>query len=312
MKIVFRYDAGPALRAQLTSLSDQGINLVFCPEGADEPFDTEMRDADVLWHILQPVTEATLRNAAQLKLIQKIGVGVNTIDLEAAKANGVTVCNMPGTNSRAVAEMTLMLMLAALRRLPAMDRLVEKGGWAVEPALSEQFGEVCGRTVGFAGFGAGPEILAPILEAMGATIAYTATAQKDVPYRYLELDDLIAEADILSLHIPLMPETKKLLNADRISAMKKGAILVNTARGGLVDEDALYHALSTGHLGAAGLDVFANEPVDPANPLLRLSNVVKAPHLAWSTSETMNRSINVALHNSRAAMGQGTFKYEVA
>lgn len=311
MKVVFRYDAGPQLRRQLAALKDQGIDIVLCPEGPDEPFMTEMRDADALWHILQPVTAATIEAAPKLKLIQKIGIGVNTIDLQAAKAHGVAVCNMPGTNSRAVAEMTLLLMLAALRRLPRMDRLVERGGWAVTAAETECFGEIAGRSVGFVGFGAGPALLAPILELMDANIFYAARTKKDVPYRYLPLDTLVEEADILSLHVPLTEETERLLNADRIARMKKGAIVVNTARGGLVDEAALYQALKCGHLLAAGLDVLATEPVDPDNPLLTLDNVVKAPHVAWLTNETFARSLKVAVHNSLATSGTLAYRHRV-
>lgn len=311
MKIVFRYDAGPQLCRQLDALKEQGLDIVLCPEGPDEPFMTEMRDADALWHILQPVTADTIEAAPKLKLIQKIGVGVNTIDLKAAKTHEVVVCNMPGTNSRAVAEMTLLLMLAALRRLPRMDRLVERGGWAVPATETECFGEIAGRSVGFVGFGAGPGLLAPILELMGANILYTARTKKDVPYQYLPLDTLVEEADILSLHVPLTEQTEQLLSADRMARMKQGAVLINTARGGLVDEAALYEGLKSGHLLAAGLDVLASEPVDPASPLLTLENVVKAPHMAWLTNETFARSLKVAIHNSLATCGTIPYRHRV-
>ena len=311
MKVVFRYDAGPKLRQQLAALKDQGLDIVLCPEGPDEPFKTEMRDAEVLWHILQPVTADTIEAAPKLKLVQKIGIGVNTIDLEAAKAHGVAVCNMPGTNSRAVAEMTLLLMLAALRSLPRMDSLVEGGGWAVPAAETERFGEIAGRSVGFVGFGAGPALLAPILELMGANIVYTARTEKDLPYQYLPLDTLVEEVDILSLHVPLTVETERLLDADRIARMKKGAVVVNTARGGLVDEAALYEALKSGHLLAAGLDVLAAEPAVPDNPLLTLNNVVKAPHVAWLTNETFARSLKVAVYNSLAVSRNASYRHRI-
>lgn len=311
MKVVFRYDAGPQLRRQLAALKEQGLDIVLCPEGPDEPFMREMQDADVLWHILQPVTAETIAAAPKLKLIQKIGVGVNTIDLQAAKANNIAVCNIPGTNSRAVAEMTLLLMLATLRRLPQMDRLVEGGGWAVPAAETECFGEIAGRSVGFVGFGAGPALLAPILELMGANILYAARSKKNVPYRHLPLDILVEEADILSLHVPLTAETERLLNADRIARMKRGAVVVNTARGGLVDEAALYQALKSGQLLAAGLDVLAAEPVHADNPLLTLDNVVKAPHVAWLTNETFARSLKVAVHNSLATSAAASYCHRV-
>ncbi|MCF6197274.1 MAG: hypothetical protein L3J50_11295 [Emcibacter sp.] len=311
MKIVFRYDAGPELIHVLNKLEARGIYVVCCPEGCEEPFTTQLKDADALWHVLEPITAGTIAGAPNLKLIQKIGVGVNTIDLEAAKAYDVAVCNMPGTNSRAVAEMTLLLMLAVLRKLPMMDSICTTGGWAVDKNITETFGEIYGRTIGLVGFGEVPKFLAPVLELMGAKIIYTATNRKDVPYEFMSLDNVVQQSDIVSLHIPLNKKTHKILNAQRISRMKKNAILINTARGDLVDEKALYNALKSGALCGAGLDVFSQEPVNIDNILLTLDTVVKAPHVAWLTNETFERSIEIAVHNSVAAMGKKNFKYRV-
>jgi len=227
-------------------------------------------------------------------------VGVNTIDLEAAKARGIAVCNMPGTNSQAVAEMTLLLMLSALRRQTTLDKACRSGQWAIDNASKEVLGEICGRTVGFVGFGATPQVLAPILQAMGATVIYTANSPKDVPYAFMSLDELIREADIVTLHAPLTEQSEQMINRRRLASMKHGAILVNTARGGLVDEEALYDALSSGQLGAAGLDVFYQEPASADNPLLSLDNVSVAPHVAWLTNETFSRSVDIAVKNSLA------------
>ncbi len=300
MKILFHYDAGAALREQVAALAGQGLEVVCCPEGPAHPFGGELAEAEALWHVLEPVTAAHLARAPRLKLIQKIGVGVNTIDLEAARARGIAVCNMPGTNSRAVAEMTLLLMLAALRRQPGIDRACRSGQWFVDERDKESFGEIAGRRIGLVGFGAVPQILAPILEVMGAEVVYTATTEKAVRWAYLGLDELLHSSDIVSLHIPQTPDTQGLMNAARFARMKPGAILVNTARGGLVDEAALCDALSGGHLRAAGLDVFATEPVPADNPLLALDNVAVAPHLAWLTPETFSRSIAIAVRNSLA------------
>jgi len=302
MKVLFRFDPGPALQRRLANLSVEGLEIAHCPEGADEDrFFDLLREAEVLWHVLEPVTAAVLAEAPRLRLIQKIGVGVNTIDLEAAGARGVAVCNMPETNSQAVAEMTLALMLAALRRLPALDRATRHGrGWGLPASIQDDLGEVSGKTVGLVGYGAVPARLAPVLRALGARLLYTArTPKREAVAEWRALPDLLAESDIVSLHVPLTPETEQLIDAAAIDRMKPGAVLVNTARGGLVDEPALLAALRGSRLRAAGLDVFADEPVAPDNPLLALDNVVLAPHLAWLTMETLERSLAVALDNCR-------------
>ena len=121
-KVLFHYDVGDRLRKTVAQFGSRGLQVVCCPEGSDEPFYSELSDAHSIWHVLRPITADDMARAPKLRLIQKIGVGVNTIDLEAAKARGIAVCNMPGTNSRAVAEMSLLLMLAALRRQPRLDR----------------------------------------------------------------------------------------------------------------------------------------------------------------------------------------------
>jgi phosphoglycerate dehydrogenase-like enzyme len=300
MKVVFRYDSGEELKQRLKALP-AALSVATCGEGDDVTFPKLMTDAEVLWHCLRPVTAETIAGAPRLRLIQKIGVGLNTIDLEAARARGIAVSNMPGTNSRAVAEMTLLLMLAALRRLPTVDAATRKArGWVVGPAHQDHYGELGGRTVGLVGYGAVPAILAPILQAMGARVLYTARKQRqDAAAEWRTLPALLAEADIVSMHIPDTPETHGIIDAAAIKRMKPGAIFVNTARGGLVDEPALVAALKSGHLRAAGLDVFSREPVNADNPLLTLDNVVLAPHLAWLTLETFDRSLAVAVENCR-------------
>ena len=311
MKVLFHYDAGEALRSEIAALRSQGLNVVCCPEGPAEPFDSEVTDAEVIWHVLHPITAETIARAPKLKLIQKIGVGVNTIDLEAAKAAGIAVCNMPGTNSRAVAEMTLLLMLSALRKQASIDKVCRSGQWVVDDATREAFGEIGGRTIGFVGFGAVPQILAPILEAMGARVIYTANSPKAVNYDGVALDDLLQQADIVSLHLPLTEKTEGMISSARLAMMKPGAILVNTARGPLVDEQALYQALVAGHLGGAGLDVFAREPVPADNPLLSLEQVAVAPHVAWLTNETFSRSVEIAVQNSLAVRDGAALVHQV-
>lgn len=312
MKAVLHYRASPGFRAALAAI--EGVELAIVDETDDAGFAREIAGAEVLLHVLKPVTAAMMDAAPRLGLIQKIGVGVNTIDLEAARARGVAVCNMPGTNSQAVAEMALTLMLAVLRRVTVFDPQTRAGeGWRPDPAVLDRVGEIGGRTVGFFGFGASASRLAPALEALGARVIYAARAAKPGREDGLrDFDALLAEADILSLHAPLTDETRGILNAAAIARMKPGAIVVNTARGELIDETALAAALRAGRLSGAGLDVFAREPVDPANPLLTLPNVVVMPHLAWLTPETLARSMAVAVENCRRLAAGAPLLHRVA
>jgi len=281
MKVVFHFDGTEALRARLG-------DVILCPEGDAAAFERLLPEAEVLWHVLKPVTAEVIARAPKLRLIQKIGSGVNTIDVEAAKKRGIAVCNLPGTNSRAVAEMTLLLMLACLRRLPQLQTAMTTG-WSDAWRLQDHLGEIGGRTVGLVGYGEVPRLLQPMLEALGAKVLYWSRSRKNA-----ELHELVSRADIVSLHLPLTPDTQGLIDPRR---MKRSAILVNTARGALVNEDFLLEALKTGHLAAAGLDVFSQEPLRADHPLLSLSNVICAPHLAWLTGETLQRSIAAAREN---------------
>ena len=299
MNIVFHYSSGPGLTAELESLSQQGLSVKQISADDREGIDRAMRDCEVLWHVLDPITSEHINNAPNLKLIQKIGVGVNTIDVTAAEAKGIAVCNMPGTNSQAVAELTLLLMLSALRRASYFDYQTRQGtGWNFPSEIQDSLGEISGKTVGFVGFGEIPQRLAPILKSMGARILYNATTAKEATdAEFVELGVLLSAVDILSLHIPLTPETTNLIDAAAFEKMKPGSVLVNTSRGGVVDQDALMGALTSGSLRAAGLDVYATEPISPDDPLLKLDNVTLTPHIAWLTNETMKRSIAVAVEN---------------
>jgi phosphoglycerate dehydrogenase-like enzyme len=301
MKAIFHYDAGPRLNTRFTTLRAEGFELEACPENDDSRLAALLPQTEIWLHILKPITAALIERAPRLRLIQKIGVGVNTIDLAAAQARGIAVCNMPGTNTQAVAEAAVMLMLAALRNIAGLDRACRMGqGWAVGGGLQERVGELRGRTVGLVGGGMVPRALVPILQGFGARPLYWSRREHPelgIPRR--ELPTLLTESDIVSLHLPLVPETERLIDRAALGRMKPGAILVNTARGGLVDEAALVEALQSGHLRAAGLDVFAAEPLPADSPLLALDNVVLMPHVAWLTPETLDRSLDVAIDNMR-------------
>jgi phosphoglycerate dehydrogenase-like enzyme len=298
MKAVLQYRASPRLRQRLAELE---FSTVVVEETDKVGFLREMRDSDILLHVLEPVTAAVIDAAPRLRLIQKIGIGVNTIDLDAARRRSIAVCNMPGTNTQAVAEMTLLLMLATLRRLSQLDDLTRTGrGWRLDPEMTDDLGELAGRTVGLIGFGAVARRLAPMLRAIGAKVVYNSRqAEANAPIPFLPFREILPAADIVSLHLPLTPATAGMINAEALAAMKRGSVLINTARGPLVEEAALFDALASGRLRGAGLDVFAREPIGTDDPLLQLPNVIVTPHLGWLTAETVDRSVAVIVENYR-------------
>lgn len=304
--IVLHARPSPGFREAVDAIFDPGT-VVHVDEAA--PLADVADEVTVLLHVLTPVTPEFIASAPKLKLIQKLGVGVNTIALDAARNHGVAVCNMPGTNSQAVAEMALSLMMAVLRRTCFFDaRTRAEEGWSADPSELDSVGEIAGRTVGLVGFGNSAQRLAPVLAALGAKVVYTARSPRDEPYDYWPLDRLLAESDIVSLHIPLTEDTRASVDP---FAMKRGTVLVNTARGELVDEARLVEALASGHLRGAGLDVFAEEPLLRGNPLLGLSNVVLAPHIAWLTPETLVRSLTVAHENCRRVAADEPLLHQV-
>jgi phosphoglycerate dehydrogenase-like enzyme len=219
--------------------------------------------------------------------------------VETATKRGIAVANMPGANAPSVAEGTVLLMLAALRRLPALDRAVRDGaGWPADPELGETVRDIGGCTVGLVGYGNIAKRVRDIVTTMGATVLHTSTRDDGRP-GWRQLSELLAASDIVSLHLPLTAETHHLLNRDAMARMKPNAVLVNTSRGAVIDENALVDALRSGRLAAAGLDVFEVEPVAPDAPLLGLDNVVLSPHVTWYTADTMRRYLTEAVANCR-------------
>jgi phosphoglycerate dehydrogenase-like enzyme len=297
VKIVYHASAGPDLTARLMSLP--GLEIAICPEDDDAHLAALLPECEVLWHVLKRCTSEMIAAAPKLRLIQKIGVGVNTIDLQAAKARGIPVCNLPGTNSRAVAELTLALMFSVLRRVPRFDASLRAGVWT-DLALQDGLGELGGRVVGLVGYGSVPRLLAPVLAALGCEVLYTARREvPDAAARFTTFDSLLEQSDVVSLHLPLTADTGGLIDRAALGRMKKGSVLINTARGGLVDQPALADALRSGHLGGAGLDVFIDEPVAGGEILLRLHNIVVTPHVAWITTGTFDRSFDLTAENCR-------------
>lgn len=275
------------------------LDVRWCHEDDDETLHRELAEADVIWHVLRPLSGDDLRRAAHLRLVHKLGAGVNTIDVATATDLGIAVANMPGANAPSVAEGTVLLMLATLRRLPTLDRATREGrGWPTDPSLSETVRDIGSCTVGLVGYGNIAKRVERILVAMGAEVVHTNTSD-DGTAGWRSLPDLLAQSDIVSLHLPLTRDTDKLINRAALDRMRPQALLVNTSRGGIVDEPALVDALQHGRLAAAGLDVFAVEPVAADNPLLRLDNVVLTPHVTWVTVDTMRRYLTEAVDNCR-------------
>ena len=296
MKVLAHFAPGDKVLKFLEPQSDW-LDIRYCGEDDDETFYRELPDAEVIWHVLRPISGDDLGKAPALRLVHKLGAGVNTIDVDVATARGVAVANMPGANAASVAEGALLLMLAALRRLPELDRATRAGaGWPSDPTLGETVRDVGSCTVGLIGYGNIAKRVERIVKAMGGEVVHTSTGD-DGHHGWRSLHDLLTVSDIVSLHLPLTESTAGLVDRDALARMKPGAVLVNTSRGPILDEDALVDALRSGQLAAAGLDVFAVEPVPAGNPLLSLDNVVLTPHVTWYTADTMRRYLEFAVDN---------------
>lgn len=301
LKVLAHFTPGDKVTEFLAPETDW-LDVRYCAEDDDDTFYRELPEAEVIWHVLRPVSGSDLEKGSQLRLVHKMGAGVNTIDVEAATRLGIAVANMPGANAPSVAEGTVLLMLAALRRLPELDRLTREGkGWPSDPTLGETVRDIGGCTVGLIGYGNIAKSVERIVVAMGAEpsrVLHTSTRDDGHP-GWRSLPDLLSESDVVSLHLPLTDKTAGMLDRAALALMKPDAVLVNTSRGGVIDEEALVEALRTGGLAAAGLDVFAVEPVAPDNPLLGLDNVVLTPHVTWYTADTMRRYLAEAVDNCR-------------
>jgi phosphoglycerate dehydrogenase-like enzyme len=244
-----------------------------------------------------------MRAAAPCLLIQQPSVGYQHIDIDAAAAEGIPVANVAGANSIGVAEHTIMAALALLKKLMMQHEKTKAGEWAQDEMATYGVFELSGKTLGIIGMGRIGCEVAKRAKAFGCNMVYydikglppEEEAELEVSLRPLEA--LLAEADVVTLHAPLTPETENMLNAERIALMKPAAVLVNVARGGLVDERALAAALSEGRLAGAAVDVFSAEPVVPGNPILSAPNTLLTPHTAGATNESRLRIIGVAMDN---------------
>lgn len=242
----------------------------------------------------------------ELQFVSSMAVGVDHIDVAALTARGIPLGYTPGVLTETTADTAFALLLAAARRITEADRFVRQGEWRRENRWSPDFftgKEVSGATLGIIGLGEIGQAVARRAAAFGMKVVAWNRSPKDVPgVEQLTLEALLARSDFVSVHVALTAETRCLLGAAEIAAMQPGAVLVNTARGGIVDEQALAVALASGALYAAGIDVFAEEPVPVDNPLLALPNVVLAPHIGSATTRTRERMADIAAANAIAAL----------
>ena len=266
------------------------------------PLTEALRDANVVLPSNAPFDRAAMEAPAELVLVQQPAVGMDGIDLAAARARGVPVCNAPGTNPPSVAEAALFLILALARRLKGAQRAFAEAHIGVPLGV-----ELCGKTLLVVGLGQSGSRLARAAEALGMCVL---AARSSTPRA--ELLAMCTQADVVSVHCPLTPATRGLIGAEALTAMKPGAFLVNCARGPIVDRGALADALASGRLGGVGLDVYWDEPWDPADPLLTREDVVTMPHVAGSTAEAFGRIADIVAENVRRVMSGEPLLHRVA
>ena len=251
------------------------------------------------------ITRRVLESLPEVKYVGVFATGYNNVDLKAARELGVTVTNVPGYSGAAVAQHVMALILHFYSKADVYDRAVRAGEWEAQDCFSYfpyPMHEVCGKTLGIFGFGDIGKRVAKAAAALDMKVlVHTRTLPENCPYELVGKKELFSRSNVLTLHCPLTEQTEKLINKDTLALMKSDAILINTARGGLVDEDALYDALTSGRIKAAALDVLGQEP-PRANRLIGLDNCVITPHVAWAPAETRNRLVSLAAKNLAAYM----------
>ena len=302
MPIVVYPDAGENLRDELTEASMRkldalgGLAVHYGRPESHEVYLRRIGDARAIllgWDLPAEVMEA----APALELVVFTGIGAaRFVDLRKAAEKGITVCNCPGYSDNTVAEHALALLLAAARHVPRLDAELRAGRWN----QSTMGVELRGRTIGVVGFGGIGCRFAELAKAIGMrVVVWTRTPDPEraraAGVEFVGLEHLLAECDAISLHLAATAETAGLIDAAAIARMKPGALFVNTARGELVDEEALVEALSSGHIRAAGIDVYHEEPPSPSHPLLALDNVVLSPHVAYNTPEAARTLHDIAV-----------------
>ena len=295
----------PAVRQVIISEAPPELTLKFA-DSYDRAEQMRLAaEADFLIAGRAEINAEMIEAARKLRFIQKWGIGIDRLDVEAARKRGIPVAIASGSNSNPVSEHAILLMLATLRRLPLVDSAARKGVWMSQEMRSVAR-QLTGRTVGIVGFGNIGRLVSLKLRGFETRNLYFDVRQADkvserafnVTYR--PLDALLAESDVVTLHAPLTAATRHLINAETLARMKPTAILINTGRGGLIDEKALYDALKAGTILGAGLDVFDEEPVPENHPLLGLENVVITPHSSGAVFDNVqNVAARTRQHHAR-------------
>lgn len=277
----------------------------------------EIVDVEGLYCLLtESIDKELIEKAGRLKIISNMAVGYNNIDVEAAKEKGITVTNTPGVLTETTADLTFALMMATARRLIESSDYLRDGNWKTWSPMQLTGQDIYGATLGIIGMGRIGEAMAKRARGFDMNILYYNRSQKheleqELNIKYRNLDDLLKESDFICILTPFTPETKNLIGTRELSLMKNTAILINTARGGIVNEDDLYHALKEGGIWAAGLDVFEHEPITHDHPLLSLPNVVTLPHIGSASVKTRMKMADLAAENLLLALQNQTPKHVV-
>lgn len=301
----------PARAQVLRALLPEGFTLTHGTAPGEEAMKALIRDADFAISGQVAVSGQVLRAATKLKLLHKWGVGVDNIDVATARELGIRVARTTASNALPVAEFTIGLIFAALRFSAYGHAMLKQGHWQGFSKLPGETFLLSGKTVGIIGFGAIGQNLARLLRGFSCTLLYakrtplSPSEEAALGARHVSLDEILETADVVSLHCPLTPETANMIDRQAFARMKRSAVLVNVARGGVVNEADLFEALSQRVIGGAAMDVFSVEPLPPDSPLLRLDNLVVTPHLAAVTVDTFEPTVRRMFENiARAARGE--------
>ncbi|WP_286137203.1 C-terminal binding protein [Bacillus sp. 7894-2] len=271
---------------------DSGLDIEFVKAQCktEDEVAEQAKHADAILNQYAPISRRVIESLENTKVISRYGVGVNTIDLDAANEKGITVANVPDYGMEEVSNHALALLLSWARKVTLLNNEVKRGNWDFKACVPIH--RFTNQTVGVLGFGRIPRRFIEKVKPLGFKLAaydpfVSAEDMASAGVQKMELHEIISEADYLSVHVPLIKDTFHLLNADRFSQMKKNAVIINTARGPIIDEKALIEALENGKIAGAALDVAEEEPISIDSPLLHMDNVIITPHSAWYSEEAM-------------------------
>jgi len=304
MNIVFLDKSTVGNVANLNKLKQFG-NVIYYETTNHKETIERVNQADIIISNKVLIDQSVMDASEKLKLICIAATGMNNVDLEYAKIKGIEVRNVSGYSTLSVTQSTFSMILSLFNNIPYYDNYVKSGEYEKSPIFTHhgrQFRELKGKTFGIIGMGAIGQSVAKIAEAFGCNVVYFTTSGKntDQPYKNLPLETLLKESDIVSLHAPLNNITYNLINIKRLKLMKSDAILINTGRGDIVNEEDLAYALEQGIIAGAGLDVLSDEPIKPDNPLLKIKNQEKlliTPHIAWASIEARELLIDKVCEN---------------